>query len=457
MLSNKYCLISKYYEYKYIGIVLLLLCISIIQNSNIAYAVSNELDLHEKLEKNKHQSIIEYFEENPPESIRHLETLIPALYSQASFYSALHEYARLITNDYYHMRDTLSGGFKTPLTSFYQGLLHFYEGNSKKTSYWESFLDNAEETDGLIKVVESLIQEDNISELTSPSIIHQMKQGGSIQMPESCSWNDEVTNARCQFLKDIALIKQGNVMKTNDFFQEVPFHIASEDDFTEITFHDPSDWFLLARYRLEQIYHLMLNHSALRNDVIMLEIAWSTSRYEKIKTLIDEATPNPFHPVFLSAASYKLKGQDQYLEQLLSFTDYDNTMVRSYAIRLISDFDLDDKQVERVLERINSLPKSGLNATRLIARSLINLESYEKALDWLEPVYPRAYHNDLRRINHEKLIMLSQAKYGAGRRYYAEALSHFIALQREYRNMASLLPNLQELVMPDCPECGDMR
>lgn len=417
-------------------------------------AQSHSAPMNRWLEQNRYQSIISHFEENPPASISDLRYLIPALYEQAYIFSDLFDFSLRIMQDYVVSRDTLSSAYRSPINDFYKGLLLFYRNDvDAAKSYWESFLLNSGEFESLSIIAQAKVSD----EKTFISAIYDLMNGTRNPIPMVCEYREPVARDPCLFLQDIFQMQDLTIFKPPSLKNQLAGYTLQIDEFTRLSYHDPTSWYLLSQYRLEQFYQVGINYAPIRQLLQMIDVAWLTGRSDALIRFIENAPENPVHEVYLLANEYRLYQNIDALDELFALTDSENTQVQVYAVRILSELHLDEAKTKKLRQRIAGIPDTGTDSARFLARALVRLGEYEAALERLENHYLRSNHNDLARVRHDMLVLLAHSKYGAGRMYYGESLSHMIALSKKYPVIGVLLPNLQELVIPDCPECGTMR
>lgn len=407
----------------------------------------------------RYAEIIEMFEREAPKNQDENVILGLALVQQAHVYQILFEFSRILLADYANHRDALDTQNRTSLNDFYKALSLFYQNDKQAVEYARRFLGSSAGFDGLRSKAEIITNPDKAAQHSTLSVLFSWMNGSRQEVPSQCSEQDEIWQQRCLFLRDFQNIQVKGPVFSTRFSEGIPVHKIEFDPYTIIEYADPADLFLLSMFRYEQFYQIALKEPALQRRIEMVEAAYVTGRHqEALQIILQAPSAHPFHPAYVAAINFHQTGSKDHFEEIMGFLSSRNPSLRAVSAHLLSGLQLDSDQKQRALARILQLPQGEIREAIYVGWSLLRLNAPEHALQWLDSIYLRSNHNNLRTSSHKMLALLSYARYLSGREYYAESLSHFVALSRnEYPLIRPFLPILQETVMPDCPECGVVR
>ena len=284
--------------------------------------------------------------------------------------------------------------------------------------------------------------------------VHQYHRGGSID----CRVHESSNAWRCKLFSSVInrdMIDQYATVGEK-ITNTAPEIIINFDSHTSLQYSDPVDFFLISLHDYFMAYSMLSVMSdrrmVHRSAIAAFEAGLLEESEEIFKTFQDELSV-----LYLDALNYRKNPDISGLNRLLEHSRSVNPRIALLSLELATRFNhhmLDGSLLSSIANSVSQIDGSSLPLAMIKARVLIITGHPDKAVVALESHYSRSDHNNIRRIRHDHLALLSHSKYLAGRRYFGDSISHLISLNREYPMIQSYVFKLQEIIQPQCPECG---
>ena len=432
--------------------IIIILTFYICAGNNISYSKNDDFDLERNINIGNYQEVIDYIGSDFHSSNAKTAALLRAYYEQASLYSIYFDYSVDALKEYVKFRS--EGDVVEPnINNYYKGMIYSYLGyNDKLNEYLQIYLNNANSNSDY-----RIIAGDVLNNNTSPieAISGWLKRDYEIYSLDCDRFNDSWLE-RCKVIKKLSDLTDISPTGTPGIKTDISIDNYDINEFATITYSDPIDLYLFSTFRYRQFYDIGINIDYISNQIELIEAAYESNRYDKILELTEQNNSSK-HSIYQAAVKYTSKNNnDKYLNTIIQGIESDDNSVSALAAWLLTDIGLGHEYKNEILNLIDK-PSLDLDDAILISRALIAINEYENVIELLEYHYDRSDHNDIEVLNNKKLALLSHAKFKKGRRYYSESISHLVALATRNEPMRPFLNILQELVMPECPECGIVR